>query len=344
MRSYQVKVNALRNGAVFTELKTVDNPAIDSMSDAEIASSMSAMFLDDPDVNWLTDEIQPVQIIDGIEYPVGVFPIATAGYSWDETGRKTVSVEAYDRSLYLKQAKTESIFHLDKGTNYILAVEQLLVEAGISLYLATPTEETLPTDREDWEVGTPYLTIINDLLDEIGYSRVWFNSAGLAVLAPKEEPSVSILAHQYGGENSNLKLLQRSCSMETDVFDKPNVFVVICSNPDLPDPLISTVVNENPLSALSVFKRGRRIPQIVRVNNIPSQAALDAYAQKLCTQSMLAVETATISTANLPVCGAYDTVALTHPDMEGLFQEVGWSLILAPGQTMIHRLRRSMLI
>ena len=119
---------------------------------------------------------------------------------------------------------------------------------------------------------------------------------------------------------------------------------MICENPDLDAPLISTAINDNPLSALSTFKRGRRIAEVYKVNNIASQEALDEYAQRLCSDSMLSSEISEISTANMPGHGIYDTVALTHPNLEGIFQETGWSLILAAGQTMTHTLRRSILV
>lgn len=343
IRTYNVKINVLRNGAVLTQLHPVSDPTIDCKSDAAIKVSMSGRFLDNPLVNWLTDELQPIQIINGIEHPVGVFPIGTVSDHFDENGSKSVSVEAYDRGLYLRQAKTETVLHFSSGTNYLHAVESLLVQAGISLYIATPTSEVLATDREDWAVGTQYLTIINELLAEIGYDQVWFNTSGTAVLRPAKTPSASAVDHTYGS-TADLTVLQRPCALETDVFDRANVFVAICSNPDLPAPLMSSAVNDNPMSSLSVFKRGRRITQVLRVTNTPNQQALDAYVQQVCQNSMLAAETVTISTANVPNHGVYDTVAVLHPDLDGLFQEISWSIILAPGQTMIHKLRRSVLI
>lgn len=343
IRNYSVRVDVLRNGATVTSLQIIGEPTIDSNSESELKTSMFGIFKDDSDVNWLTDELKPFQIIDGEEYPVGVFPIGTYSTHTDENGVLSVSVEAYDRSLYLHQRKTESILHLSAGTNYIQAVEQLLVDAGIFLYMATPTAEVLPTDREDWDIGTSYLSIINTLLSEINYGQIWFNSNGLAVLQPAKTPSPSNIDHQYSGQDK-INVLQRPNSVETDAFDTPNVFIVICDNPDLPEPLIASAVNDNPLSALSIIKRGRRIVQVHRVDNIASQAALDDYAQRLRSSSMLASEVATISTANVPGHGVYDTVALVHPDLDGIFQEISWHLILAPGQTMIHKLRRSILI
>ena len=342
VRKYSVRVEVIRNGATLTNLHPVGDPVIDCDSESEIKTSMAGSFLDDPEVNWLTDELKPYQIINGVEHPVGVFPIGTAAPSYDKNGVKTVNVEAYDRCLILKQTKTESVLHLSAGTNYVQAVEQLLVEAGIALYLAAPTLEVLSTDREDWDIGSSYLSIINVLLAEINYGQIWFNSEGYAMVQPAKTPSVENIDHQYGTDQK-IRVLMRPCSIETDAFNAPNVFVAICDNPDLSAPLIATAVNDNPLSSLSTVKRGRRILEKTVVDNIASQAALDEYVQRRCMESMLASEVATISTANLPGHGVNDTVALVHPDIEGIFQEVSWSLILAPGQTMLHKLRRAVM-
>lgn len=344
VREYRIRVDVLRSGARVTSLHPVSDPLIDCNSEAVIKMSMSGEFLANNEVNWLTDELQPIQIIDGKEYPVGVLPIGTFAENVDENGLATVTLEAYDRCMILNQIKTQNILHLNAGTNYMQAIEELLVDAGISLYLSTPTAAALATDREDWPIGTPYLTIINALLTEINYGHIWFNAEGFAVLQPLKKPSAENINHQYGVTGADIKILKRPCSSETDVFDAPNVFVVVCSNPDLEEPLVSTAVNDNPLSSLSTFKRGRRIVRLYKVDNIPDQAALDDYAKRLCMESMLVAETAVIYTANLPGHGVYDTIALDHPDLWGLFQEVSWSLVLAPGQSMLHRLRRSVLV
>ena len=343
MRDYRIRVDVLRNGACLESLQPVSDPVVDCNADGEIKTSMAGQFLRDDDVNWFTDELKPYQIIDGAEYPVGVFPIGTVSEHVDENGLKTVSVEAYDRALILKQKKTETILHFDAGMNYVQAVEQLLVDAGIILYMATSTAAVLATDREDWDVGTSYLEIVNTLLQEINYRTIWFNADGWAMIQPAKTPSASNIDHQYGTD-PKVKILKRSCSVETDAFDTANVFIVICDNPDLDAPLTATAINDNPMSSLSTFKRGRRIVNVSKLDNIPNQAALEDYAQRLCLNSMLTAEMATVSTANLPGHEVLDTVALNHPDLDGIFQEVAWSLVLAPGQTMLHTLRRSILV
>lgn len=343
IRQYARRVDVIRRGATLSKLQPIENPTINANAEASIKVSMSGTFVFNEEVDYLNDELKPYQIINGIEYPVGVFPIGTYSENYDENGVHTIQIEAYDRSLRLQQTKIETLLHLSAGTNYMQVIEALLVEAGITLYLATPTAEVLATDREDWDIGTDYLAIINTLLGEINYGGIWFNAEGYAVLQPTQKPSAANIDHEYDG-NTKLSVLSPEAALETDIFDKPNVFIVICDNPDLPAPLISKAVNDNPLSALSTFKRGRRIAQVYKVDNIASQDALDGYAQRLCSDSMLSSEIITVSTANMPGHGIYDTVAITHPKIEGIFQEIAWSMILGDGQSMTHTLRRSILI
>lgn len=343
IREYTYRVDVVRNGATLTELKAVSAPSVDADATADIKMSTSGTFLYNELVDFLNDELKLYQIIDGIEYPVGVFLVGTYVDAYDSNGVHTVPIEAYDRGLRLQQTRTEQILHLSAGANYIQAVEALLMGAGISLYLATPTEETLATDREDWDIGTDYLTIVNTLLGEINYGDIWFNADGFAVLQPQKTPSAANIDHYYDG-STELSVLAPEASSETDIFDKPNVFVVVCDNPDLDGPLVSTAVNDNPLSALSTFRRGRRIAQKYDVDNIASQSQLDDYAQRLCNDSMLSSEIVTVITANMPGHGVYDTVAVNHPKIQGIFQETAWSMTLDVGQTMTHTLRRSILI
>lgn len=343
IRRYSVRVDVIRNGATFTSLHPVDAPRIDCKSDTQIKMSMSATFLDDPDVDWMTDQLVPVQVINGEDFPVGVLMAGTVSFSNDRNGVKSVSVEAYDRCMMLNQTKTEKILHFSAGQSYISVIDELLTDAGIVLRLVTENQSVLQTDREDWPIGTSYLAIINALLSEINYGNIWFDASGYARIEPVKYPSAANIDHRYG-QDEEIKLLERPCTLETDMFDAPNVHIVVCSNPDLEEPMVSTAVNDNPVSSLSTFKRGRRIAKVYKVDNIPSQAELDAYAQKLMMDGMITSEVATFSTANLPGHGVYDTIAIMHPDLDGIFQEVAWSLVLAPGQSMTHKVRRSIIV
>ena len=341
MREISARVDIIRSGAVFGELRFVDAPRIDARADAAIPVSMQGSFLWRSDVNWLSDELRPVLIVNGIETPIATLPIATLRESFDERAVRTVSITAYDRCLLLKQTKAEQRLYFAAGTSYLSALQQLLLGAGIALVIAADSGAVLATDRE-WQIGDDYLTIVNTLLSEINFAPVHFDPLGRALLQPRTDPDVSRLDHSYGpGQYS---ILRHSAAAEVDAYDAPNVFVVICSNPELPAPLVARAENDNPLSSLSVLRRGRRIPAVTQVDNTAGQDELDAYAQRLASESMLRSQTVTISTGVEGGHGIRDSVALTHPDLGGIYVETAWSMELQPGAEMRHTLQRNILV
>lgn len=329
---------ALRNGVRFKSLKYLEPPNIYADASAAIKTSLSGRFLADGDIDWLSDEIQPALVIDGAEYPVGIFRAGSASLTYAEYGR-VYQVEAYDRGYYLQLNKTESVLHLPAGTNYIDAIERLLTYCGIARVLKTPTAYTLMTDREDWDTGTDYLTIVNQLLSEINYNDLWFDSNGFAVLEPTSTPSANNIDHIYNA-TAVKSVTARDCTVETDFFDKANVFVVICSNPDLEEVMVARAENNNPNSATSIIRRGLRVTTVEKVDNIASQEALQAYADELCFNAMLASEVVTIETALMPNHGIRDVIALNHPAAQGIYEETAWYMELKAGAYMRHELKK----
>lgn len=340
IHTYAVRVDVLRNGGRVTSLQPASAPTIDCNADAAIKTSMSGVFYPNDLAEYLSDELMPVQIIDGVESPAGIYLPTTPKGSVDENGAPTVSIEAYDRGLILQQDKLEQPLFFPAGTNYITAVGEILLGAGIENALVTATEAVLATDHE-WQLGTDKLTIVNGLLEEINYDPIWFNAYGVAVVQPHRTPSPDQIDHQYTPGTGDL---YRETAWETDAFDAANVFVVQCSNPDLEEPLTAVSVNDSPTSALSVFRRGRRIVQVSNVDNIADQSALQDYADRLRLQSMQSYDTVTLYTANKPGHGVRDTVAVVHPEAGGLYQEIAWSLILEPGAKMYHKLQKAVIL
>lgn len=340
--SYSYRIEVLRNGARVTELQAVNPPKITFNAGSTIKSGLSGEFKYSPELDPISDEIKAWQIIDGEETPAGVFSVGVLVDNYSDTVH-TIKIEAYDRAFLLQSIRTENIVHLAARSNYIEVIKTLLAKAGISLYTAAPTTAILSTDREDWEMGTDYLTIINDLLREINYENIWFDANGYAKLLPVQNPDAGNIKRFYDSDTS-VSLLSPACQSELDIYDKPNVYVVVCSNPDNDEPMTATAVNDNPLSSLSTLKRKRRIVQVLKVDNIADQKALQEYAQRLCNDSMLSSETVTIRTSPVSAPGLNDTVALYHPDITGIYQETAWSLTMQPGASMTHTLRRSVLV
>lgn len=344
VRTYDSRVDVYRNGSKVTSLQFLKDspPGVTCSADAEIKMGLSGDFLRNDLVDYLNDELRPVQIIDGVEHPCGVFHVSSYSDKISESGMMR-SVEAYDKCFLLQSTTTEEIVRFAAGSSYADAIYQLLTSAGIERVIFTPTDATLQTDREDWEIGTDYLSIVNELLAEINYNSIWFNASGYAILEKKSEPNVENLKHTYRGTDVT-SVLSYNATESVDIFGKPNVFICICENPDLPEPLIARAENNSPQSSLSTLRRGRRIAQTYKVDNIASQQELQNYVDSLMFQSMMSAETLSITTANMPGHGVGDTVAVIHPEISGIYRETGWKLTLGAGKLMSHDLQRMVVI
>lgn len=158
MRTLDFSYRVLRNGAFYGLLRTPSGgPRLRMNDGAEIKVSLSGTFspiVTDVDGNelepdWLSDEIQPVLIVDGTEHPLGIFAPATVTPS-ESDGVQTIKIEAYDRCWRVRDTRTETRLSFASGTAYITAIEQLLTACGITLVLATSSTATFPEAREDW--------------------------------------------------------------------------------------------------------------------------------------------------------------------------------------------------
>lgn len=337
-RTLDFRYVIVRNGADFGELYPLSAPVIRCDDSAEIKTSLSGTFLNNDEVNWLSDQIRVEMIIDDISYPLGVYLPATVTHNTDGVTDQ-VDVEAYDRCWVVKDNYTSSMMYFASGTLYLDAINQLLASCGIALISQVDSTSVLSEDREDWNLGTSYLDIVNQLLSEINYKPLWFDAKGVAVLEPVSDPVAENIQHTF--DNSNIEsLMLPQLTRETDIFQAPNVFLCICSNPDKSGDMTATSENTNPQSPLSIARRGRRIVSVVRVNNIADQAALQKYADSLRNSSMISGETIAITTALLPGFGVGDVVALNYDDLSTICVEKSWEMRLEVGGEMTHTLEK----
>ena len=348
----------MRNGIEYGELYAKSAPTLRMQSSGEIKTSMQGTFLPtaldsrgkEVSIDWLSDEIKPVLIQDGDEKPLGVFMPAQV-VPKDIKGEETLEVQAFDRCWRVRDNKVEGALYLSAGTAYLDAVEQLLTASGIATIIKTPSEAVLAEDRQDWETGTSYLKIVNDLLAEINYKQLWFNSSGFAILEPASTPTSENIQHIFTNkkpdprnpkEVGSIRVLPQ-ISKKTDIYQAANVFLCICSNADKADGMKATAENNNPQSPLSIMRRGRRIVQVVKVNNIESQSELQAYADRLLYESMTTGEVINVETALQSGFGVDDVTAIRYDGREstlGVCVEKAWSMNLAPGGVMSHELEK----
>lgn len=79
------------------------------------------------------------------------------------------------------------------------------------------------------------------------------------------------------------------------------------------------------------------------MQNIADAAALQAYADRLCFESMQESEYITVTTAGMPDHGIGDTVAVQLGELAGIYRETEWELSMTTGASMHHKLQRLVL-
>ena len=339
-REIDFRYVVMRNSADYIEIYPADGstPTLRMEESAEIKTSLSGAFLRDDRFDALSDEIRAEMILDGVTWPLGVYAVASCTLNRTET-EHIMQVEAFDRCWRVRDTRTDSLLHLAAGTNFLDAVAQLLTAAGIAIIIRTPSSAVLAEAREDWETGTSYLDIVNQLLSEINYKSLWFDASGAAVLEPVSVPDAANIAHTLDASDIR-SLVLPEMDRVTDIYSAPNVFLCICSNADKSAVMTATAINDNPQSPLSVPRRGRRIMQVVKVKNIADQDALQDYANHLRNESMWSGETIHVSTALLPGHGVADVVALHTEEFLAICIERAWTMALGVGGTMEHTLER----
>ena len=364
-RRVSFQYNLLRNGAFYARLRALEDaaPHVRMQDDAQIKMSFSATFSPvaaDVDgrpmeINWLTDEIQPVMIVDGLPYPLGVFIPTTQSLSFDTNSR--VTIQAYDRCQRVLDTNSATPVYWPRGTLYLDAIEQLLNAAGINTVFTSPNDAAFTEPREDWPAGTPYLTIVNDLLAEINYKTLFFDENGAAVLEPVSTPEASQIRHTLDDEDPETMVVL-PITRKNDTFSAPNKFIVFCATPDKDENMVAVAVNDNPQSPISTVRRGREIVSVSTVDNIASQAELQAYAERLRNDSLLSGETVTVSTGLMPGWQVGDAVAMhqrprawiertklgkrlvTDPGFNAIGVSRSFDMELVPGGRMTHTIER----
>ena len=338
LHTFEYHIYVMRNGAEFGEALSVDDPQIEMVSDAEIKKSLSANLILPDGTDILHDTLMPCIIVDGITSVLGEYYIGTYTEQTNEYGKSYTEIEAYDGGFLPSRYRTENIIHFSSGANYVDTIQALLIEAGVEKIIATANSATLTNDREDWEIGTTYLEIINALLAEINYESLWFDNNGFARIAPKRVADPDAVHHKYTSGQYSILSVPRS--RETDIFDKYNVFVAYVDSADNDELMIATAVNDDPASILSVQNRGRIQAPPQRLDNIASQEELQAYVDSWKSKSMMSTETVSISTAIDKSHEILDTVQLE----DSIYLEYSWSMNLSGENEMNHTLRREVFV
>ena len=284
------------------------------------------------DIDYMNDRIKPVAIIDGKEYPLGIFLISSPSRNIEATG-VTRFLTCYSKLKILDNDKIISRYYVPAGANVVNQVISLL---GSEPYDILPSESTTSTAHE-WEVGTAKLDIINDLLDIINYVSLIPSADGKFISYPYKTPSERTHTIEYIEGNDSI--IVSSMTEDFDFFDVPNIFVRYTNDVDIDPPIIATYPLQVGSETITIDGRAPNV-SAEEVSDIADQATLYAKCKQDAYNARSVYSHLEFSTAINPEHSYLDCVWIKVGDIDYKYIETSWSFNLKRGSLMKHTARR----
>jgi hypothetical protein len=273
-----------------------------------------------------------------IEFPQGVFVMPTARPNSTAGGTVTYQIDGYDLNHLLGDTVVKNRYYVAAGTNYVTAIKAALATAGITSYNIDATTSIMPTSLE-WEPGTTYYQIVDDLCAAIGYLH-YFDENGQFIAQAWTNPLQQTPIFSF--KTDKMSLVESEATLELDAYGVPNTVVLIVSEPELTTPLRSERSNNNPDSPTSISNRGREIVRVIKGVQAADQTALDALATQTLFQLSQIYESVEFKAGIVPVFGHNDTVYLEFDPfrLRARYEVLGWEIDMRPGGDMKLNVRR----
>lgn len=218
--------------------------------------------LDNPDrpvggrtPNWLTDRIRATALLDGVEYPLGVWLVtrpSTATNIPDRLNHATLSL--LDKTHLLNQPAGVWV-SFPAGTDVDVAVRDIVTNR---------THEPVTGISETWaelssamtfEPDKTWLHIVNQLMQAAGHSSLHASRQGLLTSNPYTAPGDRPLTASYGPRDGDLVMLPQ-WDDDLNLHHIPNVVTVATDGTEDEPGYIGVAVNDSPTDPLSTINRG----------------------------------------------------------------------------------------
>jgi len=292
---------------------------------------------------WGSQRLKPYLLLSDdkvtwYRWPLGVFlpsmPQRRAGSS-----PEVYEVDCFDPLDVLNsQAAATSVA---SGDNVVDAVEALITAEGES-HTITASSTTASSDRpypiaDNWTS----LDIANDLLESIGYEKLWANAAGVCRSAPYRSPADRPTVWTYSTSTSSTSVGEQRWSVR-DYYRAGNVIYGINDDPANDVPVdgdgLYTLTNQSD-GETSIDARGGRTIRIVVSGSYASQAALETAVQARMDAEKRVADIVEL-TVSPNIHSTHDVVRFIDPDLsiDGRFLVTAWDLPLGGGDMRL-RLR-----
>lgn len=328
-----------------TDLTVIDcSVAYNDLADG-VQRTCAVRLPDGSPFNILTDRFRPwarLLMPDGgwQEWCLGTFYLST------DTRRKAVAagagtqpLQGWDSTqLTLQDDKITDRFVAAAGASVVGTVRTILTDHQMSLTAMPSSTVTLPGALE-WEPGTTWRKIINDLLTSVNYRPLTSTPLGLPTTQAYVDPQTAGVLWAYRLDASSV--VRRGIDVTLDLFNVPNRWVAYVSEPDRA-PLRSVYTNATIGDPLSTVGRGRTIVDVLNPQNTQAvdQTTLDQLVLRAAQDARSAFERVEFSTGLMPIFSGGDVVTLDLGDGPARYRSHTWEIELRAGGDMRHEMRR----
>lgn len=270
-------------------------------------------------------------------FQLGVFrvdePLETLGFSDDDT----ITVQASDLTVLLEQPSVGEAYTVPSGTNYTIAVADILDLLGLR-YLLPGTTAVTPIDFT-WQPKTSYLTIINDLLSGINHFSLWADVYGVFTTRSRIAPALDDEDVAYRTSQEPCMIRNKLPRKRTSVRP-PNRIIAAIKDP-LRSPAAGVAENIDGLSPSSTVNVEINVQEynVDRIADVATASLWAAYEVRVATGKG---ETVQLTTHFDPRRDAHEVYLLTFygHEVETIWRVAEWQMTLGIGMPMIHSLER----
>lgn len=328
------------------DLDTIEACTITNNRFADIKRTAQFDLHDHGQINFLRDRIKPWVRLhlspygedDYVEWPQGVFLLSTPTRHADEHQAVHRKIEGYDGLQILHDDKLTERGVLNPTENVTDKIVEVLEFVGITQHNVTSSTKKAPTAKE-WEPGTTWLSIVNDLCGIINYEAVFFDENGIAVARPYLSPAKRAASYTYADDRNGL--IVPKVDQTLDLFDVANKWTIVVSEPDRPM-LSATATNNDPASPTSTVNRGRTIVDFRTEMEAVDQSTLNDKVERIKFEASQVYEVLEFETALWPPADGTDVYRIRHAPLaiNHKYSEHEWSMDLIAGSTMRRKARR----
>ena len=318
--TYRFEKRSLANGYIADVTEYITGGQLDGNNDRAVFATARFSILPESGINTLADHIAPIcrLLVDGsywYEDQVGLFALNASDKSYSP-GLETWDVGANDLTIHLMERTLTAAHTVASGANYVSGtggIRAVIDLAGLR-HAIPATTLTLPADRT-WPIGTPLLTVVNDLLHACNMYSCWATRDGTIISRTTDTLATRTPDAAYSGTDFVLSPIRE----QAEVTRFANQVVVISE--DANSGLISsTATNSDPDSPTSTVTLGRTITKVIR-RSVAGQTAADAIAASELQEASSLYRRATLSLQPDPRRWAHEVLSL---EVDGVLASENW--------------------